>query len=234
MTADWNKVFKDRPMVNDAAVEAVIKPVAYWLRARYPDPAKLKVLDVGCGGGATLAWFQARGVKIYGIDVAKEAVALARKRLGKSAQIRTASADKLPFPRGYFDIVTEANVIQHMSKQARAKAYSEIARVLKRNGLFVGYSLAISDSVYSKYYFEASLPGEPGSLALSQPGRLGTLPTIGLTHFFTESEFAALLPGFDLEMLPVSFQLPSHEARRRGFGDWPYVNNFFVVHGVKR
>src|SRR5262245_62055255 len=71
------------------------------------------VLDVGCGGGRTIAKLAAlaREGKAYGIDHSKESVAAAKKiNSGAIAagrvEIREASVSRLPFSEETFDIVT--------------------------------------------------------------------------------------------------------------------------------
>lgn len=220
-------------MVNDAPVEAVIKPIAYWMRAR-ASGSNYKFLDVGCGGGATMEWIAKRGGLAFGFDASEEAVEIARGRLvGRGVCLSVCDVRHgIPYLDAEFDVVTEANVIQHLPRGGRVFAYREIARVLKPGGLFVGYCLSQSDTVYRRYSHK-ELVEDPGTIILSEPGVLGTLPTIGLAHFAKAGELDALLSGFEVELLPVSYRLPSTEAKRRGF-DGVYENHFFVVHAVKK
>lgn len=69
------------------------------------------VLDVGCGGGATIAKLARSARKVYGIDYAAGSVAMARSHnaglIGEGrVEIIQASVSSLPFPDSQFDFVT--------------------------------------------------------------------------------------------------------------------------------
>ena len=70
------------------------------------------MLDIGCGGGATLKRLTKRSewAQVYGIDISEESVAKARKVnanvLDKQVFVCQGSAEKLPYEDGKFDLVT--------------------------------------------------------------------------------------------------------------------------------
>ena len=74
---------------------------------------RFKVLDIGCGGGATIrkmAAIAAEGV-VYGIDYAEGSIAVSRElnsRLIETGRvvIQKGSVSQLPFPADYFDLAT--------------------------------------------------------------------------------------------------------------------------------
>lgn len=237
---DWESYFRHQAdLHNSAPVEAVIKTVAYHLRAlRGADWSGLHFLEVGCGAGNNLAWLAGRGVRVSGIDVSPTAVAIAQSRLREVCapigRIETGTATRLPFPDAALDGVIEACVIQHLPREDRSTAYREIARVLRPGGLFVGYSLSAAHPVY-RAHLSDQVEDDPGTVVLCDPRLPGRLPGIGRTHFFEAAEFsalAALLP-FRIECLPVTFALPRDEAARRGYAAAEYVDRFLVVYGVK-
>ena len=69
------------------------------------------MLDIGCGGGATLQRLlkRSRGAMVYGIDISEESVAKARKInadvLDKQVFINQGSAASLPYSDEMFDLV---------------------------------------------------------------------------------------------------------------------------------
>lgn len=97
------------------------------------------VLDVGCGGGRTvakLAGVAAEG-KVYGVDFSAESVAMARKmnRQAISAgrvDIREASVSHLPFADGTFDVVTAVET--HFWWPDLQNDVREVFRVVKPGG----------------------------------------------------------------------------------------------------
>ncbi|GIW07738.1 MAG: hypothetical protein KatS3mg060_2543 [Dehalococcoidia bacterium] len=93
----------------------------------------LRILDVGCGTGATIEWLQrfAGRRPVVGIDLAPAAVRLARHTNGRLA---LASADALPFRDERFDLIVCADVVQHLSDEQRRRAFAEFRRLLRPGG----------------------------------------------------------------------------------------------------
>ena len=97
------------------------------------------VLDVGCGGGATvkkLASLASRG-KVYGIDYSDRSVAIARRtnaRLirNERVDIRQGSVSSLPFSENTFDLVTAVET--HYFCPDLVSDMQEVRRVLKPGG----------------------------------------------------------------------------------------------------
>ena len=90
-----------------------------------------RVLDVGCGGGDLLAWFDRLGAVTAGIDPAPGMVGLARERV-PSADVRPGDAEHLPWPDASFDLVTSVNALQFADDTLDALA--ELARVTRSGG----------------------------------------------------------------------------------------------------
>lgn len=89
-------------------------------------------LDVGCGGGRTLAALKKLGAReVYGIDIDEELVNLAKKR--SNAEVVVGSALDLPFSNNRFDLVICSGVLHHTSDIK--KGIDEIHRVLKQGGM---------------------------------------------------------------------------------------------------
>jgi len=86
----------------------------------------LRVLDVGCGTGATMDHLKRYGVP-HGIDLSELPLKFSRRR-GHQRTLR-ASATELPFESESFDLVTALDVIEHLDDDAQG--LSEIRRVLK-------------------------------------------------------------------------------------------------------
>jgi SAM-dependent methyltransferase len=92
-----------------------------------------RVLDIGCRDGA-LTRYYLTGNRVAGIDIDRTALDRCRE-LG----IETGWGDVsngLPYDDSEFDVVVAAEIIEHIA--APAALVAEIARVLKRGGLFVG------------------------------------------------------------------------------------------------
>lgn len=97
------------------------------------------VLDIGCGGGRTIARLAelAGNGKVYGVDHSAASVAAA-SRLNAGAieegrvEIRNASVSRLPFPDEAFDLVTAVET--HYYWPEPVADLREVLRVLKPGG----------------------------------------------------------------------------------------------------
>ncbi len=100
------------------------------------------VLDVGCGGGRTvakLAGAAAEG-KVYGVDHSAASLAVATKNNAKqiaagNVEIRSGSVSQLPFPDAMFDLATAVET--HFFWPNLTGDVREVVRVLKPGGAFV-------------------------------------------------------------------------------------------------
>lgn len=102
-------------------------------------PADCRWLDVGCGTGAfsELILHCCAPRSVTGIDPSPAQIEYARKLL-PGAAFEVADAMELPFGENQFDIAASALVIHFIPD--RARAFSEMRRVLRPGGLVAGYT----------------------------------------------------------------------------------------------
>lgn len=93
---------------------------------------QLEILDAGCGTGGNAAHLCTYG-RVTGIDVAAEALALARRRQG--LRLARGSVERLPFPNEAFDLVVSNDVLCHLQVTDDSHAASEFTRVLRPRGM---------------------------------------------------------------------------------------------------
>ena len=108
---------------------------ASLLDAELAGRTRLRLLDVGCGTGYSLNWLRGRYPveRAYGVDLSPHAAALWRLR--DLDMVALASADRLPFGAGAFDLVTCFDVIYQLDAGGARRAASEMHRVLKPGGV---------------------------------------------------------------------------------------------------
>ena len=98
------------------------------------------MLDIGCGGGATLRRLLKRSQdsRVYGIDIAEESVSKAREVnadvLDKRVFVQQGTAAKLPYDDAMFDLVTAVETIYFWPNLTQC--LQEVRRVLKAGGRF--------------------------------------------------------------------------------------------------
>lgn len=90
-----------------------------------------KILDVGCGTGKNLEVFSRFG-KVWGLDNSSEAIVFCEKRGFKNVNL--GSIEKMPYAKGFFDVVTALDVLEHVDD---SQALKEINRILNKEGILV-------------------------------------------------------------------------------------------------
>ena len=98
------------------------------------------MLDIGCGGGATLKRLLKRSPEgmVYGIDISEESVVKAKnvnkQLLNKQVFVQQGSANRLPWEDQKFDVVTAVETVYFWPNLPQC--FQEVKRVLKPGGQF--------------------------------------------------------------------------------------------------
>ncbi len=238
----WEESFSEqiaRGAYNTAPVEAVVRTVSYFLRDRYKgeELRQLHFLEMGCGAGPNLVWLAQKGIRASGVDIARNALALAQKNLeraglaDRTGSLLESSVARTSFADAAFDGIIEACVFQHLTRDDRVAAFGEVRRLLKPGGVFVGYMLDVGHTIYQMRR-EEERREDPGTLYLAEGGSRVYLSNIGLTHFFAKEELLTLLSDFSVaDPCLSSYYLPKEEARRRGYDE--YLQSMWTVYAVR-
>lgn len=115
-----------------------------------------KILDVGCGDGRRVAWLLKYDFRVYGTDISKEALKIAREN-----GINTFCGDltEANYPSEFFDIIIFSQVFEHLYEPM--KMLEECFRILKHGGLLIidvpniDYIL---HKIYGKYWVHLDVP----------------------------------------------------------------------------
>jgi SAM-dependent methyltransferase len=83
-----------------------------------------RVLEIGCATGIIVRHLNELGCDAHGIDVSEWAV-----RNAEHPNVKLASADSLPYPDRYFDLVLSCHSLEHMPDSIFNHALAEISRV---------------------------------------------------------------------------------------------------------
>jgi ubiquinone/menaquinone biosynthesis C-methylase UbiE len=92
------------------------------------------VLDLACGTGRITGFLLSKGYKVWGVDISKEMIKVAKEKLssfGESVNFRQAEAENLPFVGKFFDSATCIKLLGHTPSETRVKILKEIKRVTK-------------------------------------------------------------------------------------------------------
>lgn len=97
-------------------------------------PRNAKILDIGCGTGIIGAAFKTKyNATVYGIDLSKRSVSLAKKN-GLMVQAKDIN-DTWPYQKSEFDILLGIEIIEHLFNPDHF--LKEASRVLKKNGILI-------------------------------------------------------------------------------------------------
>jgi ubiquinone/menaquinone biosynthesis C-methylase UbiE len=99
----------------------------------FPKVKKVKILDIGAGTGGTTKFLKTYG-EVVGLEANPLAQTLARKR---GLKIVSGSAEKLPFEKETFEVVTIFDVLYHQNIGSDLKVLQEAHRVLRTQGYLV-------------------------------------------------------------------------------------------------
>jgi len=178
----------------------------------FDEYAARRVLEVGCGAGVDLARFARGGAFVTGVDIAPEAIELARANFAQQGLRGTFSVEDgehLPFEDASFDLVFAHGVVQYTASPQRL--VDECRRVLTPGGLAIF-------QVYNR---------------VSWLNALSKLMNVGLEHEdapvllkFSLAELRHLMRGFeDVRIVPERFPV-----RSRLHGGWKgaLYNGLFV------
>lgn len=134
MGKQWDKIFKESGKV-------FIKP-----QEDIPKIAKLfkkkdvrKILDLGCGSGRHLVYLARQGFDVFGIDIARHGIKIAKDWLRKEnlkANLKIGDIYKpLPYKNDFFDAIISTNTLHHAKIEKIRKLIKEMERILKPSGL---------------------------------------------------------------------------------------------------
>jgi methionine biosynthesis protein MetW len=161
-----------------------------------------RVLDLGCRDGSLTQYYAASNM-VTGVDIDKQALALAHERLGICILGHDLNGEKLPFDDASFDVVVAGELLEHLIDPARI--VDEAYRLLATGGMFIG-------SIPNSFHWRARLAFVKGRstedathLHLFSLGKLWQL-----LHRFEETEVLPIggIGGRFLPIMPPWFSRP--------------------------
>ena len=93
------------------------------------------ILEVGCGTGRDMAWFEAQGLSVTGLDLSTGMLAYARDQV--QGDLCAMNMCNIGFRDEYFNDAWCCASLLHLPKDHAPIALREVHRVMKPNGMFV-------------------------------------------------------------------------------------------------
>lgn len=191
---------------------------------------KGRLLDVGCGGGGTMARLKQLGWKVEGIDVDPVAVDGARS-LG--LEVRLGTLEDRGYPENYFDAITMGHVIEHVTDPL--SVLSHCFRILKPGGILSLATPNVESWGHRRFGFSW--------FALEPPRHLYLFTTASLTRLVREAGFRHVNSLTTIRGVNLIFITSNHirltgrfERSLGGLDLWPLRPTFtdLVEFGLRR
>lgn len=191
---EWNFSYLNKDNFVFYPHEEIIRFTARYIAKRvgldkvnYLVDKQSKILDLGCGIGRHLIFFNDLGMDIYGVDLSEEAINVGEKWLDKENieyknKLFVGSANSLPWNEGTFDFIVSHAVLDSMTFDIAKSVVSECHRVITKDGLF-----------YCDLIGENNLhgPGFEKEIIVDTAHEKGTIQS-----YFTENKIQNLFEGF--------------------------------------
>jgi SAM-dependent methyltransferase len=143
---EWNNTYKNH---GHLSIWPWSDLVSYVMRYARPFNEKYRVLEIGCGAGANIPFFEALGVQYYGIEGSEAIVESLKKRFpALEKQIVVGDFTKDLFFEGKFDLILDRAALTHNDTKSIKNSLSLIYDKLETGGKFMGidwFSTAHSD-----------------------------------------------------------------------------------------
>ena len=95
-------------------------------------------LNIGVGNGNFEHLLENKRVTISSLDPSSRSIEKIRSFLRSGGQAKVGRAEAIPWPDREFDIVVMSEVLEHLTEATLMTSISEVARVLKYSGSFIG------------------------------------------------------------------------------------------------
>jgi SAM-dependent methyltransferase len=109
----------------------------YEFLARHIAPG-MSVLNVGVGRGGLEAILLTKGAVVSCLDPSEKSIENLRELFSLGDRARVGFSQRMPFADRQFDVVVMSEVIEHLNDEVLRSTLSEVLRVLKSGGRFIG------------------------------------------------------------------------------------------------
>jgi SAM-dependent methyltransferase len=171
-----------------------------------PQPAEVKLLDVGCGTGTLISILKDRGFRVLGLDFSPEASKVAALEHG--VKVIVGSLEDAKFPDRSFDMITLFHVMEHLTEPL--EMLQEVNRILMPGGRVVIQVPNIDSwqrKIFGPYWYGLDIPRHvidysPSSM-IKLLQKTGFEPS-RVRHFNLRDNAPALVSSLFTSLDPVS------------------------------
>lgn len=211
---DWENTYKKS---NHLSVWPWSDLVSYVMRY-IPLQANSNVLELGCGAGANIPFFEKLGVNYYAIEGSKTMVELLKVKYPKYSDnifVGDFTSD-IPFDLN-FDLIIDRASLTHNKTNDINRAVNIIHKKLFTNGFFVGIDWFSTE--HSEY-----IKGSNTDDKYTKNNFIsGPFSGVGNVHFSDKSHILELFNNFNIQVLEHKkneFMIPNETDK---FATWNFV-----------
>ena len=134
---------------------------------KYTPSTSSKIIDIGGGTGKYSEWLANKGHRVHLVEPVIKHIKIAENRANKlknKFSVHLGESRKLEFPNNYADLIILHGPLYHLQKREdRELAIREAKRVLKNNGIILGFAINYTAStlvgllnglIHNKTFFE--------------------------------------------------------------------------------
>ena len=154
---------------------------------------KIKILDLGCGGGNNTYFLSKEGFQTYAVDGSPTSLQITKERLSKSnlsAHFQLANFKDLPYNEDFFDCVIDRASVYCNKWKDILKIFENIYRVIKKGGKYIGFLPNINHT--------GRIHGVEFEKNTYTDFKRGTFSHSDFAHFFTKEELFEALKNFEI------------------------------------
>lgn len=146
----WEKLYKDKKHLSVWPWSNVISLTNRHLKKKNK---KNKVLEIGCGFGANIPFFNKKNYDYYGFDLSSYAINFLKRKfpkLKKKLFVLDIEEKDIPF-RG-FDLIIDRGCNPHILKKNNNLVIQRLTSSLKKNGIIIFTDLISKKTTLDKRY----------------------------------------------------------------------------------
>jgi len=130
----------------DPLLGKALKPLREAMREALPDNKNARILDLCCGAGDQLRYFENAGCNnLHGLDLDPSMIAFARTRSAGIDYI-VGDASKTGLPHASFDVITISLALHDKDQVLREAILREAARLIKPEGQILSADFAFDEN----------------------------------------------------------------------------------------
>lgn len=191
----------------------------------------LRLLDIGCDNGILSSRLRQLGYDVYGLDIRKKEVAMARK-LGIKAVVGSAEK-RFPFKSGYFDAALAGDIIEHLYDTDFF--IQEVHRTLRHGGVLVVTTPNLASLSNRIRLLLGKLPvGSEVRLGRDMAGHIRNYTFPELESQLRQHGFLIVRKVSSNIMFPVRYNVPFRSLAIK-LGDYfPNIGSHIIIAARKR